>query len=103
MHSSRGCEMPTNISHTHFLRKDEDLRCLRRMAEQDCLGSIDELWSDVMRATIMYAAGDVRVANVPDAAIVEATDAVVRVTRACISGSALWAYRLMARTVSGQS
>jgi threonine dehydrogenase-like Zn-dependent dehydrogenase len=42
-----------------------------------------------MRATVMYAAGDVRVENVPDAAIVEPTDAVVRVTRACICGSDL--------------
>ena len=35
-----------------------------------------------MRATIMYAAGDVRVENVSDATIVEPTDAIVRVTRA---------------------
>ena len=46
-----------------------------------------------MRATIMYAAGDVRVENVPDATIVEPTDAIVRVTRACICGSDLWPYR----------
>jgi threonine dehydrogenase-like Zn-dependent dehydrogenase len=45
-----------------------------------------------MRATVMYAAGDVRIENVPDAAIVEPTDAVVRVTRACICGSDLWPY-----------
>src|SRR5436309_2111303 len=32
-----------------------------------------------MRATIMYRAGDVRVENVPDATIVNATDALVRV------------------------
>lgn len=48
-----------------------------------------------MRATIMYGAGDVRVEEVPDATIVEPTDAVVRVTRACICGSDLWPYRLM--------
>lgn len=46
-----------------------------------------------MRATIMYAVGDVRVENVPDATIVEPTDAIVRVTRACICGSDLWPYR----------
>ena len=43
-----------------------------------------------MRATVMYRAGDVRVENVPDAKIVEPTDALVRVTRrvsaAAISG-----------------
>jgi len=56
-----------------------------------------------MRATMMYAAGDVRVESVPDATLVEATDAVVRVTRACICGSDLWPYRSMERSVAGQS
>jgi threonine dehydrogenase-like Zn-dependent dehydrogenase len=56
-----------------------------------------------MRATIMYEAGDVRVQDVPDATIVDPTDAVVRVTRACICGSDLWPYRLMKRTEAGQS
>ena len=51
-----------------------------------------------MRATVMYGAGDVRVENVPDARIVEPTDALVRVTRACICGSDLWPYNLMAPT-----
>ena len=46
-----------------------------------------------MRATAMYGAGDVRVETVPDARIVEPTDAVVRVTRACICGSDRWWYR----------
>ncbi|HUR96967.1 MAG TPA: zinc-dependent alcohol dehydrogenase family protein [Pyrinomonadaceae bacterium] len=46
-----------------------------------------------MRATVMYGAGDVRVENVSDAAIVEPTDALVRVTRACICGSDLWPYK----------
>ncbi len=41
----------------------------------------------------MYKAGDVRIENVPDAAIVEPTDAVVRVARACICGSDLWPYK----------
>src|SRR4051812_47341841 len=56
-----------------------------------------------MRATVMYAAGDVRVHDVPDAAIVEPTDAVVRVTRACICGSDLWPYASMERSETGQS
>jgi threonine dehydrogenase-like Zn-dependent dehydrogenase len=45
-----------------------------------------------MRATIMHAAGDVRIENMPDAAIKESTDALIRVTRACICGSDLWPY-----------
>ena len=45
-----------------------------------------------MRATIMPKAHDVRIDNVPDAAIVEPTDALIRVTRACICGSDLWPY-----------
>src|SRR5439155_510072 len=39
-----------------------------------------------MRATVMYGAGDVRIETVPDAGLVEATDAVVRVTRAALCG-----------------
>ena len=48
-----------------------------------------------MRATLMYAAGDVRVENVPDARLIEPTDALVSVTRACICGSDLWPYNSM--------
>src|SRR5438477_74114 len=40
-----------------------------------------------MRATVMHAAGDVRIENVPDPAIREPTDAILRVTRACICGT----------------
>ena len=47
-----------------------------------------------MRATVMYEAGDVRVENIPDAGLREPTDALVRVTRACICGSDLWPYNL---------
>ena len=49
----------------------------------------------------MYAAGDVRVENVPDAHLVERTDALVRVTRACICGSDLWPYQKMQRSETG--
>lgn len=48
-----------------------------------------------MRATILYGAGDVRVENVPDAGLIEPTDALVAVSRACICGSDLWPYNLM--------
>ena len=45
----------------------------------------------------MYGAGDVRVETVPDARIVEPTDALITVSRACICGSDLWPYNLMER------
>jgi threonine dehydrogenase-like Zn-dependent dehydrogenase len=45
-----------------------------------------------MRATVMYAAGDVRIENVPDPRIEEPTDAIIRVVRASICGSDLWPY-----------
>jgi threonine dehydrogenase-like Zn-dependent dehydrogenase len=45
-----------------------------------------------MRATIMHKAHDVRIENVPDAAIRNPTDALIRITRACICGSDLWPY-----------
>ena len=56
-----------------------------------------------MRATIMYRAGDVRVENVPDATIVNPTDALVRITRACICGSDLWPYKDLAPTEKGRA
>src|SRR3954447_5143552 len=46
-----------------------------------------------MRATVMYAAGDVRVEDVPDPRILQPTDAIVRITRSCICGSDLWPYK----------
>jgi threonine dehydrogenase-like Zn-dependent dehydrogenase len=55
-----------------------------------------------MRATVMYEAGDVRIENVPDATIIEPTDAVVRVTRACICGSDLWPYKTMEPSGNGR-
>ena len=48
-----------------------------------------------MRATVMHAAGDVRIENVADPAIEQSTDAVIRITRACICGSDLWPYRTL--------
>ena len=46
-----------------------------------------------MKATVYHAAGDVRVETVPDPKIAQSTDAVVRITHACICGSDLWFYR----------
>src|SRR5213593_1107194 len=55
-----------------------------------------------MRATVMYRAGDVRVEDVPDATLMEPTDALVRVTRAAICGSDLWPYKSLDGTESGR-
>jgi threonine dehydrogenase-like Zn-dependent dehydrogenase len=45
-----------------------------------------------MKATLMHAAGDVQVQEIPDSSIGEPTDAVVRITHACICGSDLWPF-----------
>ena len=55
-----------------------------------------------MRATLMYGAGDVQIENVPDPPIIESTDAVIRVTRACVCGSDLWPYQKMERSATGR-
>jgi threonine dehydrogenase-like Zn-dependent dehydrogenase len=55
-----------------------------------------------MRATVMYGAGDVRIEDVPDAHLIEPTDALVRVGRAAICGSDLWPYKSMEPTESGR-
>lgn len=55
-----------------------------------------------MRATVMYRAGDVRIENVPDATLVDSTDAIIRVTRACICGSDLWPYKELAPVQGGR-
>ena len=46
-----------------------------------------------MRGTMMYGPRDVGVEDVPEPTIVEPTDAIIRVVRACICGSDLWPYR----------
>src|SRR6266571_1240178 len=55
-----------------------------------------------MRATVMYGAGDVRIENVPDARLIEPTDALVAVTRAAICGSDLWPYKTMEHSDAGR-
>src|SRR5882762_5689728 len=50
----------------------------------------------------MYSAGDVRIENVPDPQIIEPTDAVIRVTRACVCGSDLWPYQKMEHSETGR-
>ena len=46
-----------------------------------------------MRAAVYHGPRDIRVEDVPDAALREPGDALVRVTHACICGSDLWQYR----------
>ncbi|MDI9948054.1 zinc-dependent alcohol dehydrogenase family protein [Rhodococcus sp. IEGM 1305] len=46
-----------------------------------------------MRSVIMHAPGDVRVEERENPTITEPTDAIIRVTAACICGSDLWPYR----------
>jgi len=46
-----------------------------------------------MKATLLHAPRDIRVEEVPDPTIVAPTDALVRVTAACVCGSDLWPYR----------
>jgi threonine dehydrogenase-like Zn-dependent dehydrogenase len=55
-----------------------------------------------MRATVMHGAGDVRIETVPDARIVEPTDALLAVTQACICGSDLWPYKSMEPSAKGR-
>src|SRR6478736_567127 len=55
-----------------------------------------------MRATFLYAGG-VRVTDAPDPQIVEPTDALVQVTRACVCGSDLHPYHSAPDTPGGIS
>jgi threonine dehydrogenase-like Zn-dependent dehydrogenase len=50
----------------------------------------------------MYGAGDVRIEDVPDAGVVEPTDALLTVTHACVCGSDLWPYKTMERSEAGR-
>lgn len=46
-----------------------------------------------MRGVIMHGPGEVRVQDRDDPQIVEPTDAIIKVTAACVCGSDLWPYR----------
>jgi threonine dehydrogenase-like Zn-dependent dehydrogenase len=50
----------------------------------------------------MYGAGDVRIETVPDARLIEPTDALIAVSRAAICGSDLWPYTKMERGTVGR-
>ena len=46
-----------------------------------------------MRATLIYAARDIRLEDVADPVIGFPTDAIVRIVASCVCGSDLWQYR----------
>lgn len=46
-----------------------------------------------MRATLLHGPRDIRLEQVPDATMLEPTDAIVKVVAACVCGSDLWPYR----------
>lgn len=46
-----------------------------------------------MRAVMLHAPGHIRVEDIERPTLVEPTDAIIRVTAACICGSDLWPYR----------
>ncbi|MFV0635009.1 zinc-binding dehydrogenase [Demequina sp.] len=56
-----------------------------------------------MKATLMYAAGDVRVETVADPTLQQPTDAIVRITRSCICGSDLHPYHSMDASERGNA
>jgi threonine dehydrogenase-like Zn-dependent dehydrogenase len=55
-----------------------------------------------MRATVMFGAGDVRIETVPDAHLVQPTDALVTVGHAGSCGSDLWPYQTMEHSGTGR-
>jgi threonine dehydrogenase-like Zn-dependent dehydrogenase len=46
-----------------------------------------------MKATMLYGPPDIRFEDCPDPQILKPTDAIVRITAACVCGSDLWPYR----------
>lgn len=46
-----------------------------------------------MRGTILYGPRDVRIEERPDPKIIEPTDAIIKLSAACVCGSDLWPYR----------
>src|SRR2546427_24914 len=55
-----------------------------------------------MRATVMFGAGDVHIETVPDARLIEPTDALAVVASAAICGSDLWPYKTMEYSETGR-
>jgi len=47
----------------------------------------------IVRGTVLYGPRDVRFEERPDPMILEPTDAIIRISAACVCGSDLWPYR----------
>src|SRR5215212_987597 len=47
----------------------------------------------MMQGIMLYGTGDVRVEERPDPTILEPSDAILRISAACVCGSDLWPYR----------
>ena len=56
-----------------------------------------------MQGTMLYGPGDVRLEERPDPTILEPTDAILRVSAACVCGSDLWPYRGIAPITQPQA
>lgn len=56
-----------------------------------------------MRGAVLYAPGDIRVEDRGDPKIEESTDAIIKVSAACICGSDLWPYRGIGQSLPGPS
>ena len=54
-----------------------------------------------MKAAIIHAPFDIRVAEVPDPRLSRADEAIVRITHSCICGSDLWSYRGVSDIIGG--
>ena len=50
-----------------------------------------------MRGVVIHGAGDVRLEERADPTIIEATDAIIRLSATCVCGSDLWSYRGISR------
>jgi threonine dehydrogenase-like Zn-dependent dehydrogenase len=46
-----------------------------------------------MRGAVIYGPRDVRLEQLDDPKIIEATDAIIRISATCVCGSDLWDYR----------
>jgi threonine dehydrogenase-like Zn-dependent dehydrogenase len=49
--------------------------------------------TQTIQGTVLYAPGDVRIVERPAPEIVEPTDAIIKISAACVCGSDLWPYR----------
>lgn len=79
------------------IEADEELETLQRWVRDSAAGGglTYACDCDVRR-------GEVRIEEVPDARLIDSTDALVRVTRAGICGSDLWPYKSMEPSESGR-